>query len=84
MGNLRREKTKNLISFFLQYVIVIYRVNVFVINLHAAWDRGDDEDDDRRRGGGYVKTHNKHKSSFNMAHEHERGRETVRRFKRQF
>ena len=34
------------------------------------------------RRGGYVKTHSKHKSSFNMAHSHEHGEETFRRLKR--
>ena len=45
----------------------------------SAWD---DDDNGERGRGGYVKTHSKHKSSFNMAHSHEHGRETVRRFKR--
>ena len=61
-----------------------WRVDVFLSIL--AWD---DEGLDWRRGGGgrrrggYVKTHNKHKSSFNMAHSNEHGRETVRRFRRE-
>ena len=61
--------------------ISIMKFNFFLI---SAWD-DDDYDYGRggRRRGGYVKTHNKHKSSFNMAHSHEHGRESVRRFKRE-
>ena len=52
----------------------------------SAYDKDRDIDIDygvgSRRRGGYIKTHSKHKSSFKMAHEHEHGHESVKRFRR--
>ena len=51
---------------------------------HGGGDGDDDDDGGWGRRGGYVKTHSKHKSNFNMAHSHERGQETFRRIRRDY